>query len=103
MIGQVMQIVVTRVDAHRYSTIVKRDGLQIRVPGYAFMRPLPHDLAHCVVEATLGLTVGFGAASLTEQSSVGWKRLKGGEGRTRRRKRGQPANGTPTILARPSG
>jgi hypothetical protein len=33
-----MQIVVTRIDAHRYSTIVERDGVQLRVPGYAFMR-----------------------------------------------------------------
>jgi hypothetical protein len=57
-----LQIIVTRVDEHRYSTIAKRDGLQISVPGYAFMRPLPHDLAHCVVEATLRLDRGFWAS-----------------------------------------
>jgi hypothetical protein len=27
-----------RVDAYRYSTMVERDGLQLRVPGYAFIR-----------------------------------------------------------------
>ena len=54
-----MQIVVTRVDAHRYSTIVERNEVQLRVPGYGFMRALPDDLAHFVVEASLGLDRGF--------------------------------------------
>ena len=54
-----MQIVVTRLDAHRYSTVVQRDGVQLRVPGYAFMRALPHDLAHFVVEDKLRLNRGF--------------------------------------------
>lgn len=55
----VVQIVVTRLDAHRYSTVVQRDGVQFRVPGYAFMRALPHDLAHFVVEDKLRLNRGF--------------------------------------------
>jgi hypothetical protein len=54
-----MQIYVTRVDAHRYSTLVERDGVRLRVPGYGFMRALPHDLAHFVVEGSLGLNRGF--------------------------------------------
>jgi hypothetical protein len=54
-----VQIVVTRLDAHRYSTVVQRDGVQLRVPGYAFMRALPHDLAHFVVEDKLRLNRGF--------------------------------------------
>lgn len=55
-----MQIIVTRVEAHRYSTVVERDdGTRLSVPGYGFMRALPHDLAHCVVEAGLGLDRGF--------------------------------------------
>jgi hypothetical protein len=29
------------------------------VPGYGFMRALPHDLAHFVVEGSLGLDRGF--------------------------------------------
>ena len=36
-----MQIVVTCVDVHRYSTMVEREGVQLRVPGYGFMRALP--------------------------------------------------------------
>ena len=54
-----MQIYVTRVDAHRYSSLVERDGIRLRVPGYGFMRALPHDLAHFVVEGSLGLDRGF--------------------------------------------
>jgi hypothetical protein len=54
-----MEIAVTRVDAHRYSTVVKRDRVRFRVPGYGFMRALPHDLAHFVVEGSLGLDRGF--------------------------------------------
>lgn len=54
-----VQIIVTRVDGHRYSTIAVRDGVQLRVPGYAFMWALPHDLAHFVVEDTLSLDRGF--------------------------------------------
>jgi hypothetical protein len=54
-----MQIVVTRIDMHRYSTIVERSGIQLRVPGYGFMRALPHDLAHFVVEGGLRLERGF--------------------------------------------
>jgi hypothetical protein len=33
-----MQIYATRVDAHRYSTLVERDGVRLQVPGYGFMR-----------------------------------------------------------------
>ena len=48
-----MQIIVARLDVHRYSTIVERDGVRLRVPGYRFMRAMPHDLAHFVVEGGL--------------------------------------------------
>ncbi len=55
-----MLIVVTRIDANRYVTVVKRDdGAKLQVPGYGFMRPLPHDLGHYVVETTLKLSRGF--------------------------------------------
>ena len=55
-----MRIAVTRVDAHRYATSVERDdGVELCVPGYAFMRALPHDLAHYVVESALRLDYGF--------------------------------------------
>ncbi len=55
-----MRIAVTRLDAHRYSTrVTRKDGVTLSVPGYAFMRPLPHDLEHYVVERTLDLRRGF--------------------------------------------
>jgi hypothetical protein len=60
--GQIknVDINVSRVDAHRYRTTVERgDGVMLSVPGYGFMRALPHDLAHLPVEATLGKAQGF--------------------------------------------
>jgi hypothetical protein len=73
-----MQIVVTRVDAHRYSTIVERDdGVRLRVPGYGFMRALPHDLAHCVVEERLGLDRGFWGSVADGAEFGGMERLEG--------------------------
>jgi len=69
-----MQIVVTRIDMHRYSTIVERSGIQLRVPGYGFMRALPHDLAHFVVEGGLRLERGFwgSVADGAEFSGMEW-------------------------------
>lgn len=55
-----MRIALRRLDAHRYAThVTRKDGVTLSVPGYAFMRPLPHDLEHYVVETTLGLRRGF--------------------------------------------
>jgi hypothetical protein len=55
-----VRIIVTRVDAKRYATVVERDdGVRLSVPGYGFMRELPHDLAHYAVESTLRLDSGF--------------------------------------------
>ena len=55
-----MLITVTRINTKRYATIVERDdGVRLSVPGYGFMRALPHDLAHYVVETALGLQPGF--------------------------------------------
>ena len=52
-----VRIIVGRLDAKRYATVVERDdGVRLSVPGYGFMRPLPHDLAHYVVE--FGPTAG---------------------------------------------
>jgi hypothetical protein len=72
-----MQIVVIRVDAHRYSTVVERDGVELRVPGYAFMRALPHDLAHFVVENTLRLDRGFWGSVAAGADFPGMERLGG--------------------------
>ncbi len=72
-----MQIVVTRLDAHRYSTIVERQGVQLRVPGYGFMRALPHDLAHFVVEGSLGLDRGFWGSVADGAEFGGMERIEG--------------------------
>jgi hypothetical protein len=72
-----MQIVVIRVDAHRYSTVVERDDVELRVPGYAFMRALPHDLAHFVVENTLRLDRGFWGSVAAGADFPGMGRLGG--------------------------
>jgi hypothetical protein len=56
----IMEITVTRIDTRRVRTVVVRDdGVSLGVPDYAFMRALPHDLAHYVVEVVLGLRRGF--------------------------------------------
>jgi hypothetical protein len=39
--------------------VARDDGVSLSVPDYAFMRALPHDLTHYVVEMTLGLARGF--------------------------------------------
>jgi hypothetical protein len=72
-----MQIVVTRVDVHRYSTITERNGVQLRVPGYGFMRALPHDLAHFVVEGSLGLDQGFWGSVADGAEFAGMEKIKG--------------------------
>jgi hypothetical protein len=72
-----MQIVVTRLDVHRYSTIVDRHGVQLRVPGYGFMRALPHDLAHLVVEGCLGLGRGFWGSVADGAEFGGMERIEG--------------------------
>ena len=72
-----MKIVVTRVDSHRYSTVVERDGVRLHVPGYGFMRPLPHDLAHFVVEGSLGLNRGFWGSVADGGAFSGMERIEG--------------------------
>src|SRR6266567_9347864 len=72
-----MQIVVTRVDAHRYSTLVERDSVRLRVPGYGFMRALPHDLAHWVVEGSLRLRRGFWGSVADGAEFAGMQRIEG--------------------------
>lgn len=58
--NQTMRIEVFRIDAHRYRTVVERDdGVMLQVPGYGFMRALPHDLEHFAVESALGKASGF--------------------------------------------
>src|SRR5437899_662001 len=72
-----MQIVVTRIDAHRYSTLVERDSVRLRVPGYGFMHALPHDLAHWVVEGRLRLHRGFWGSVADGAEFAGMQRIEG--------------------------
>jgi len=55
-----MEIVMTRTAEGRSTTLVRRDdGVTLELPSYAPLHRLPHDLAHFVVERTLGLLWGF--------------------------------------------
>ncbi|HEY7349466.1 MAG TPA: hypothetical protein VH599_14215 [Ktedonobacterales bacterium] len=45
---------------HRIATVVTRkDGVRLSVPVYGPLDPIPHDLAHYVLELELGLEDGF--------------------------------------------
>jgi hypothetical protein len=44
------------------ATAVRDDGVTVRIKGVGPVHPLPHDLAHWVVERELGLTHGFWAS-----------------------------------------
>jgi hypothetical protein len=44
------------------ATAVRGDGVTVRIKGVGPAHPLPHDLAHWVVERELGLTRGFWAS-----------------------------------------
>jgi hypothetical protein len=55
-----MNITFTRSGEHTYTTSALRDdGVMLEVPSYDRTSPLPHDLAHYVVERELGLNHGF--------------------------------------------
>jgi hypothetical protein len=55
-----MDIKVEKLDARRSQSVVTRnDKVTVRVAGYGPPEPLPHDLAHYVVEKELGLRRGF--------------------------------------------
>jgi hypothetical protein len=55
-----MDIKIEKIDARRSQSVVTRnDKVTVRVAGYGPSEPLPHDLAHYVVEKELGLRRGF--------------------------------------------
>ena len=55
-----MKLSVTRLDQGKYETVVTRDdGVSYRLKGVAHKFAIPHDLAHFLVEKTLGLHLGF--------------------------------------------
>lgn len=55
-----MQITLIRANERQCYSIVQRDdGVTVRVPGYGRISPIPHDLAHYVIERELQLRQGF--------------------------------------------
>jgi hypothetical protein len=53
-------ITFTKTGTSTYTTLARRaDGVVLEVPSYDRTAPLPHDLAHYVVERELGLNRGF--------------------------------------------
>ena|SRR5215210_2785466 len=55
-----MHLSVTRLDARRYETLVRRaDGVRYHLKGVGHMFAIPHDLAHLALEQALGLRHGF--------------------------------------------
>ena len=55
-----MILTFTRRGKSTYSTLARRDdGVTLAVPSFDRTAPLPHDLAHSVVERELGLDEGF--------------------------------------------
>ncbi|MGI8550064.1 MAG: hypothetical protein ACR2PL_04570 [Dehalococcoidia bacterium] len=58
-----MDITFLRVgEQHSAAMVLRDDGVTIRVPGFGPGDPLPHDLAHYVVEREFGLQQGFWAS-----------------------------------------
>jgi hypothetical protein len=55
-----MEIAFHRIDERQSHAVARRDdGVNVRVPGYGRALPLPHDLAHYIVERELELRQGF--------------------------------------------
>lgn len=75
-----MKLTVTRLDQGKYQTVVTRDdGVSYRLHGVAHNFAVPHDLAHYLVEKTLGLGSGFwgnvaGGAIFKSMSYIGGRR-----------------------------
>jgi hypothetical protein len=58
-----MDIVFRQSGHRREATVVRRhDGVRLSVPVFGKLEPIPHDLAHYVVERELGLQDGFWAS-----------------------------------------
>jgi len=55
-----MNVVFTKVNSHKYSSITTRDdGVSLSIPGFGSSKPLPHDLVHFITEEELGVDYGF--------------------------------------------
>ena len=75
-----MKLTVTRLEQGKYETLVTRDdGVSYRLQGVAHAFAIPHDLAHFLIEKTLGLKQGFwgsvaGGAVFKTMSYIGGRR-----------------------------
>jgi hypothetical protein len=75
-----MKLTVTRFDQGKYETVITRDdGVGYSLKGVAHSFAIPHDLAHFLVEKTLGLHQGFwgnvaGGAVFKTMSYLGGRR-----------------------------
>ena len=75
-----MKLTVTRLEQGKYETLVTRDdGVSYRLQGVAHAFAIPHDLAHFLIEKTLGLKQGFwgsvaGGAVFKTMSHIGGRR-----------------------------
>jgi len=73
-----MDIKIVKLDARRWESVATRDdGVSLRVPGYGPATPLPHDLAHFVVETELGVRTGFWGSVASGAKFPGMKVLSG--------------------------
>jgi hypothetical protein len=73
-----MVLTFTRTGECTYTTRAQRDdAVLLEVPSYDRTAPLPHDLAHCVVERELGLRQGFWGCVAAGAMFAGMKVLAG--------------------------
>ena len=73
-----MDICFTRSTDRRDQTVVTRqDGVRLNVPVYGPLEPLPHDLAHYVVEREFGLRDGLWASVAGGAILKGMKAISG--------------------------
>jgi hypothetical protein len=73
-----MDILFRQSGHHREATVVMRhDGVRLSVPVYGKLDPIPHDLAHYVIERELGLQDGFWASVAAGAIFGGMAILKG--------------------------
>lgn len=73
-----MDILFTQSGHRRVETVVTRqDGVRLSVPVYGPLDPIPHDLAHYVIEQELGLKDGFWGSVAAGALFGGMKILSG--------------------------
>ena len=78
-----MEIRIEKLDVRRSQAVVTRDDkVTLRVAGYGPSQPLPHDLAHYVVEKELALRRGFWGSVADGAIFPAWRCWPAGNVRT---------------------